>query len=102
MYISKEFKQAWEEWKEHKTEKYGMPYTSVSERKALARLFQTSHGVEQLAIDSIDYSIEHNWSSIYIKPKENGQQQSAGAGQPNQSLRSGVQAELDKRYGPTR
>ena len=99
MYISNEFKTAWEEWKDHKKEKYGMPYTSVSERKALSKLFTISHGVESLAIDSIDYSIEHNWSSIYIKPKANGQQIT---GNGDTSLRADVQTEFNKRYGGAR
>lgn len=72
MFISIEFKEAWDVWKKHKQEKHGIPYTPTSEDRALSILFKKSHGIEQLAIDSIDYSIEHNWAAIYIKPIENG------------------------------
>jgi len=72
MYTSQEFKTAWQEWKNHKQEKHGSPYTSTSEEKALSMLFKKSHGIEDLAIQSIDYSIENNWAAIYIKTDYNG------------------------------
>jgi hypothetical protein len=79
MYKSEDFKEAWESWKRHKVEKTGSPYTVVSEERALSALFKKSHGVEKLAIDSIDYSIEKNWADIYIKPNENGNGQNNGS-----------------------
>ena len=72
MFASKEFKEAWAIWKKHKEEKHNSPYTPTAEDRALSVLFKKSHGIEQLAIDSIDYSIERNWAAIYIKPIENG------------------------------
>lgn len=97
MFTSLEFIQAWKEWKEHKEEKHGSPYTSVSERKALARLFKEAHGIEELAIASIDDSITGNWAKIYIKKDfQNGQQQPI-VGQAG--FRSELANEFDKRYG---
>lgn len=78
MYNSIEFKTAWQEWKNHKQEKHGSPYTETSEQKALSMLFKKSHGLEQLAIDSIDYSIENNWAAIYIKTNSNGKSSANG------------------------
>ena len=96
MYTSIDFLKAWSEWKEHKQEKFGLPYTAVAERKALAALWQKSHGIEQLAIDSIDYSIENNWSAIYIKPKDNN---GTGTTATKQEFRAGVNTEFNSRYG---
>lgn len=96
MFTSLEFIQAWKEWKEHKEEKHGSPYTNVSERKALARLFKEAHGIEALALASIEDSIEHNWASIYIKKDfQNGQQPIVGQA----GFRSELANEFDKRYG---
>jgi len=66
MYTSIEFTTAWDEWKQHKAEKHGNPYTPTSEEKALARLWQQSHGIESLAISSINESIANDWAKIYI------------------------------------
>lgn len=81
MFTSTEFITAWEIWKQHKKEKTAYPYTPTAEQKALSALFKICHGIEQLAIESIDYSIEKNWSAIYIKPNFNGNGQNNGGGQ---------------------
>lgn len=98
MFISKEFRAAWLEWKQHKTEK-GNPYTPTSENRALSVLFKESHGLEDLAILSINESIENNWAKIYISKNYNN-----GTGQRNpnngqSNFRDSVKDELDKRYG---
>lgn len=98
MFISKEFIEAWKSWKKHKQEK-GNPLTPTAEEKALAMLFQQSHGIEDLAIQSIDESIANNWAKIYILKNYNN-----GSGQTNQNngqtdFRNSVQEELNKRYG---
>ncbi len=99
MYNSKEFNEAWQTWKQHKQEKHGSPYTPTSETRALSVLFKESHGIEDLAIKSIDESISNNWAKIYIIKNYNN-----GAGETNQNngqfgFRDSVQAELNKRYG---
>ena len=66
MFNSPDFIEAWELWKKHKTEKHGSPYTVTGEQMALSALFKKSHGVEELAIESINTSIEKNWANIYI------------------------------------
>lgn len=93
MYISKDFTELWAIWKQHKFEKTGAPYTNTAEQRALSVLFKKSHGIEQLAIDSIDYSIENNWSSIYIKQKENGAAETNG-----KDYRESVKDEFARRY----
>lgn len=95
MYKSIEFLQAWKEWKQHKEEKGGYPLTSVAENKALSALYKLSHGIEELAIKSIEYSIENNWSSIYIKKSQNEEQST----EAKSEFRSKVQSEFNKRYG---
>jgi hypothetical protein len=92
MFNSPEFITTWQEWKEHKKEKHGQPYTAVSERKALATLWQKSHGVESLAIESLNWCMEMNWSGIYIKKRENERES-------NTEIRNSVQSEFAKRYG---
>ena len=47
MYNSNEFNSAWEDWKKHKKEKTGSPYTETAEQRALSKLFLKSHGVEK-------------------------------------------------------
>jgi len=98
MFISKLFLEAWREWKQHKAEK-GNPYTPTAETRALSVLFKESHGVEDLAILSINESIENNWAKIYISKNYNN-----GTGQGNtnngqSNFRDSVKDELDKRYG---
>lgn len=78
MYNSNEFKTAWQEWKNHKYEKHGSPYTPSSEERALSSLFKKSHGIEDLAIQSIGWSIERNWADIYIKSNYNGKSSANG------------------------
>lgn len=97
MFISKEFKSAWEEWKKHKSNLQGRPYTEVAERKALSSLYQRCSGQETVAINSINYSIENNWAAIYIQNNINGTGQTQNNGQSN--IRNSVKDELDKRYG---
>jgi len=99
MYTSTEFKTAWKDWKKHKQERLGSPYTETAEQRALSILFKESHGIEDLAIKSIDESISNNWAKIYIIKNYNN-----GAGQTNQNngqfgFRDSVQEELNKRYG---
>jgi len=99
MFTSLNFKAAWEEWKQHKAEKHGTPYTATSESKALSALWIRSHGIEELAIASINNSIEHNWASIYIiKDYKHGQQQ-ADPTVGETGFRTGISAEFNKRYG---
>jgi hypothetical protein len=79
MYISKEFLEAWKAWKKHKQESLGRPYTQTAEERALSVLFQQSHGIEDLAIKSINESIDNNWAKIYIvKNYTNGNGQANG------------------------
>lgn len=98
MYISTQFREAWKAWKKHKQEK-GNPYTPTAEERALSILFKESHGVEDLAIQSIDESIANNWAKIYIvKNYTDG----TGKTSPNNGqadFRNSVKNELDKRYG---
>jgi len=99
MYNSIEFKEAWADWKKHKEQRLGSPYTETAEQRALSVLFKESHGIEELAIKSIDESIANNWAKIYIIKNYNN-----GAGQTNQNngqfgFRNSVQEELNKRYG---
>jgi len=99
MYNSIEFKEAWADWKKHKEQRLGSPYTETAEQRALSVLFKESHGIEDLAIKSIDESISNNWAKIYIIKNYNN-----GAGQTNQNngqfgFRNSVQEELNKRYG---
>jgi len=90
MFTSIEFKTAWEEWKEYYQKKTLSQYNEISERKAISSLFKKCHGIEQLAIDSIDYSIEKNWASIYIKPSENGYGQNNGSSKPINGKQGGT------------
>lgn len=90
MFKSDQFLTAWNEWKEHLIEKTSMPYTSVSERKALSSLFKKCDGREQLAIDSINHSMEKNWAAIYIKPQDNGNGQNNGSSQSNSGKQGGA------------
>jgi hypothetical protein len=99
MFNSDQFKVAWQTWKKHKQEKHGSPYTQTAEERALSVLFQQSHGIEDLAIQSIDESIANNWAKIYIIKNYNN-----GTGQGNENngqtgFRNSVQEELNKRYG---
>jgi hypothetical protein len=94
MFNSVEYISAWNEWKQHYEEKTNCKYSSVSERKAQAALYIKSHGIEKLAIDSINWSIEKNWGAIYIKPSNNGTDTEAG----KQSIREDVKSEFAKRY----
>lgn len=66
MFNSENFKSAWQDWKKHKQESLGRPYTQTAEERALSVLFQQSHGIEDLAIQSINESIDNNWAKIYI------------------------------------
>lgn len=95
MYKSLEFLQAWKEWKEHKEERTGYPYTKISESKALSRLFKITHGIESLAISSIEKSMQKNWSDIYLQKSEDGEQ----SNETKTDFRSSVQDEFNKRYG---
>ena len=99
MFNSDQFIEAWQTWKKHKQERLGSPYTQTAEERALSVLFQQSHGIEDLAIQSIDESISNNWAKIYIIKNYNN-----GTGQGNQNngqagFRNSVQEELNKRYG---
>lgn len=98
MFNTTQFNKAWQEWKTHKQEKHGSPYTPSSEEKALSRLFIEAHGKEELAIASIEDSIANNWAKIYIKKNYNN----GTAEQPTSSetgYRGGVKDEFNKRYG---
>jgi hypothetical protein len=98
MYISQEFKEAWKDWKLHKEERCGQPYTRISESKAMSRLFKITHGIEALAISSIEISIEKNWSNIYLQKAEDEQQSNDDKSQ----FRADVQAAFNDRYGQQR
>jgi hypothetical protein len=90
MFKSEQFIAAWDEWKQHYMETSNKPYTSVAERKALSALWQKCCGMEQLAIDSINYSMEKNWSAIYIKTNQNGQQSANGSNTASNSGKGGT------------
>jgi len=99
MYNSLEFKAAWKDWKKHKQERLGSPYTETAEQRALSVLFKESHGIEDLAIKSIDESISNNWAKIYIIKNYNngtGQANSNGTGA---GYRDSVKEEFNRRYG---
>lgn len=99
MYNSDKFKEAWQQWKKHKQERLGSPYTETAEQRALSVLFQQSHGIEDLAIQSIDESITNNWAKIYIIKNYNNGTEQAGKNNGQFSFRNSVQEELNKRYG---
>jgi len=102
MYNTPEFTAAWDEWKTHKKEKHGMPYTSTSEDKAIARLFKESHGIEGLAIFAIEEATANNWAKVYVsesivsKYKNNGKEPDQ-AGQQS-SLRESVKSKFNERF----
>lgn len=98
MFKSEQFKEIWQHWKNHKAEKTSYPYTKTAEQMALSALFKKSHGVEDLAIASINWSIEKNWADIYIKPKENEAEAQYTNGKGT-GFRESVQDELNRRYG---
>jgi len=80
MFNSPLFTEAWELWKKHKQEMLGNPFTATAEERALSILFKESHGVEDLAIQSINESISNNWAKIYIvKNYSNGNGQTNGS-----------------------
>lgn len=98
MYTSPEFMEVWDIWKKHYSQKNGTAYTETSESMALRMLFKKSHGIEDLAIQSIEESIEKNWAAIYIKKDYNNGKQ----GNPNQQqsgFRDSVKEEFNRRYG---
>lgn len=97
MFNSESFKSAWELWKKHKEERLGSPYTPTAEQRALSILFKQSHGIEDLAIQSIDESIGNNWAKIYIVKNYNNGQSGENNGQFG--FRNSVQEELNKRFG---
>lgn len=98
MFISKEFLSAWQAWKKHKQEK-GNPYTATAEERALSVLFKESHGIEDLAIQSIDESIANNWAKIYIVKNYNNGTGQTSTNNGQNTFRNSVKDELDKRYG---
>jgi len=90
MFTSTEFKDSWDMWKKHKQEQSGYPYTATAESMALSALFKMSHGIEDLAIASIIYSMENNWAKVYIKPKEHGNRQNNGSSKPINGKQGGT------------
>lgn len=84
MFNSELFKTAWATWKKHKQELSDRPYTETAEQRALSVLFQQSHGIEELAIQSINESIDNNWAKIYIvKNYTNGHGKNNGSTSSN-------------------
>lgn len=80
MFNSQQFQDAWAIWKKHKQQLSDRPYTETAEQRALSVLFQQSHGIEDLAIKSINESIDNNWAKIYIvKNYENGNGKNTGS-----------------------
>ena len=90
MFTSIEFKDSWDMWKKHKQEQSGYPYTTTAESMALSALFKMSHGIEDLAIASILYSMENNWAKVYIKPITNGNGQNFSGSKPINSKQGGT------------
>lgn len=86
MFNSEDFKSAWSAWKKHKQEMSGRPYTETAEERALSVLFQQSHGIEDLAIKSINESMDNNWAKVYIVKnyQQNGNGQINGSTSSNQ------------------
>ncbi len=79
MFNSEQFQSAWNLWKKHKQELSQRPYTQTAEESALNSLFWQSHGIEDLAIQSINESIENNWAKVCIsKNYKNGNGQNLG------------------------
>jgi len=94
MFDSDGFKTAWQQWKKHKQELSDRPYTETAEQMALSVLFQQSHGIEDLAIKSINESIDNNWAKIYIvKNYQNGNGQTNGSNQQSGGSQKGTSAD---------
>ena len=83
---SKEFREAWEQWKLYKLEEKKFVYGNTSEQVALKRLFNLAKGNEGLAIASIQYSISNKWNGIYID--KNYEQHSKEQSSSTPTLRS--------------
>ncbi|MES2382359.1 MAG: hypothetical protein V4538_15035 [Bacteroidota bacterium] len=92
MFNSELFKTAWATWKKHKQELSDRPYTETAEERALSILFQQSHGIEDLAIQSINESIDNNWAKIYIVKNynANGNGQVNGSNQQSGNKQNGT------------
>jgi len=99
MFNSEQFTETWQLWKKHKKELSGNPYTQTAEEKALATLFQQSHGIEDLAIQSINESMNNNWAKIYIVKNYNNGTGQASENNGQFGFRNSVQEELNKRFG---
>jgi len=84
MFNSEKFQSVWQLWKKHKQELSQRPYTATAEESALSSLFWQSHGIEDLAIQSINESIENNWAKVCISKNYNRN----GNGQINGSTTS--------------
>ncbi len=65
---SKEFLQAWEEWKQYKKEQHKFVYKSIAEKSALKKLVERSNNNELDAIKIIEDSISNGWKGLF---KEN-------------------------------
>lgn len=100
MFNSESFRSAWQQWKKHKQELSDRPYTTTAEDRALSVLFQQSHGIEDLAIKSINESIDNNWAKIYIVKNYNANNNGQTCENNGQfGFRNSVQEELNKRFG---
>lgn len=104
------FKDIWDLWKEYKKETFGFIYKGVySEQMTLRTLTELSEGDEDKAIRIVEQSIMRQWQGLFPlhipSTKSNGSKSKKQSGSTknetgsSSTLREGVQAEVNKRYG---
>jgi len=109
MPFSPDFEITWQLWKDFRKEEHNFQYKGViSEQMAIKRLVEVSEGDEQKAIKIIEQSISRGWMDFYQLKQpsvKNGSKSKKQSGSPknetgsSSTLREGVQAEVNKRYG---
>lgn len=75
LFNSKEFKNAWNEWREYKRDQFKFKFKTVkSEQLALHKLHRDTHGDEQQAIEAIATAIASGWRGLFPRAATGGQQ----------------------------
>ncbi len=106
--FSDAFKATWKLWKDYMSMSYQFEYKSIiSEQMALNHAVELSGGFEDKAIKIINQSIRLQYKGFFPLRQttngENGKSKKSGSGSnqtgSSSTLREGVQAELNKRYG---
>lgn len=99
------FTAAWDHWKEFKKGEHKFSYkTLLSEQAALNHLVKIVGGNEQLAIDTIYYSISQGWKGIYLNRdagKTNTKTGNGGSAVPTATDNQVVQA-INSRFNKTK